>query len=80
MLTLKVEATCGSTIENTAMEMKALAEKTNCMVELKFNDVTLLMVPHGDVENMIENYYLAVRKNLCMVGSVTRLKNIADVA
>lgn len=56
MLTIKVEASPGAHISDAFKEAIALADKLDCFVEFKFNDVTCIANPGGSYEKGEEAY------------------------
>lgn len=57
MLTIKVEASPGSRIEDAFDQATELAKKLQCYVEFQFNDVTCCANPSGSKERGAERYY-----------------------
>lgn len=56
-LTLNVEVTAGTSIENAAVEMQALANRIQIPVRYpSFNGVSLTAFPGGSPEILVENF------------------------
>lgn len=60
-LIIKAEASLSSTVELTANEMVALAKRLGTMVEVQFNDVTLLADENTDPNVLTTSYYRVVK-------------------
>lgn len=60
-LTLRVEFSGGTPIEEAAAEMCALATRLSVTVGGKFNDVSLLAFPNGDPVVLAANWWAETR-------------------
>jgi len=59
-ITLKAEATAGSSIENAAIDAIALANRIGVYVEFNFNGVTCLARPNDNEDGLVAAYFDAL--------------------
>lgn len=58
-LSIKAEGMAGNSIQETAADMLALADRTGCRVRVQFNDVALCMRPGGSPDQLVREYHKA---------------------
>ena len=56
-LTLRVEAFAGCSIDDTASDLCALANRVGILCEVPFNDVKLWARPGDDASKLVDSYY-----------------------
>jgi sugar/nucleoside kinase (ribokinase family) len=61
MLTIKVEASPGSEIEETFEEAIGIAKKLNCRVKFDFNGVKCIASPKGNAQRGADRYSEALQ-------------------
>ncbi len=61
MLTIKVEAIAGASIQNTFEEATLIAKKLDCYVDFNFNGVKCSAHPGGDSKVGAERYFEALK-------------------
>lgn len=60
MVTIKIELSAGSSIENAFAESTRLAKMLNCYIDFDFNDVKCSSSPDGDPQKGVDQYYKSV--------------------
>lgn len=61
-LRLRLEATPGDSIKSVATAMREAADRLGFVVDLKFNDVELVMSPGCDPDSLVEAFHIAGKR------------------